>query len=565
MVLSKTVRTGGQRDRRTSESPWGGTNLTVARIPSPKKSRFGAVGEADAKGPRRGGRDSNSYGKLSKDDSRRALKMQRALATVSYHKRASVKTKLEEYDSFDKFNLLPVLKEALLGDALKGLTDVKPTPVQRLALAAMLPETSNRASNKPAPKEFLLAAETGSGKTLAYLLPAINGLKIAEAEDADIQKYNQRRKEEIERQKAADPDGPKRRNVEYDEPHPTMARPKVVVLVPTSELVDQVGAVVKSLAHVVKFRSEKLSASLSPQIIQRNLYSHRGVDLVISTPSLLASIAESDPNVLARVTHLVVDEADSLLDRSFASMTTSIMDRAAPSLKQLIICSATIPRKLDNYLSTNYPDMMRITTPNLHAIPRRVVLGVINVSKPPYHNNKLLACADAIYSIGREALKTQGQTREELDMFRIMVFVNERETCQEVADYLVQKGIQAVALNRDTDENRGSHMLDEFTSKEPLRIPTPVEPPSGLHGQRSLPNVKVIVATDLASRGIDTYAVRHVILYDVPHTTIDFIHRLGRAGRMGRRGRGIVLVGNNDRKDVVAEVKESMFMGKALV
>ena len=71
--------------------------------------------------------------------------------------------------------------------------------------------------------------------------------------------------------------------------------------------------------------------------------------------------------------------------------------------------------------------------------------------------------------------------------------------------------------------------------------------------------------TDLASRGIDTLAVRHVILYDVPHTTIDFIHRLGRAGRMGRRGRGIVLVGNDDRKDVVAEVKRSMFMGQALI
>jgi ATP-dependent RNA helicase MRH4 len=73
------------------------------------------------------------------------------------------------------------------------------------------------------------------------------------------------------------------------------------------------------------------------------------------------------------------------------------------------------------------------------------------------------------------------------------------------------------------------------------------------------------VATDLASRGIDTLAVRHVVLYDVPHTTIDFIHRLGRAGRMGRRGRGIVLVGKDDRRDVVSEVKESMFMGQALI
>ncbi len=82
---------------------------------------------------------------------------------------------------------------------------------------------------------------------------------------------------------------------------------------------------------------------------------------------------------------------------------------------------------------------------------------------------------------------------------------------------------------------------------------------------RSLPNTKVLVATDLASRGIDTLGVRHVILYDVPHTTIDFIHRLGRAGRMGRRGRGIVLVGKDDRRDIVSEVRHSMYMGQALI
>ena len=82
---------------------------------------------------------------------------------------------------------------------------------------------------------------------------------------------------------------------------------------------------------------------------------------------------------------------------------------------------------------------------------------------------------------------------------------------------------------------------------------------------KKLPNTKVLVTTDLGSRGIDTLAVRHVLLYDVPHSTIDFIHRLGRVGRMNRRGRGIVLVGKKDRRDVVKEVKDAMFQGKALI
>lgn len=516
-------------------------NQTVARLP-PKP---GKAGSDSAK----------TFGSLKKSDSRKAMKMHRALAVVSYGKRMSIKARIQDVESFDQFNLLPQVKEALCNDALKGMVDLKPTPVQRLAIPELLGQGHQRMKNPP--KEFLLAAETGSGKTLAYLVPAINALKLAEAQDPEIQDYNKRWKEEQARAKDST-----LKQSPFDEPHPTMARPRVVILVPTAELVEQVRLVARSLSHVVKFRTEPLSATKAADQIHRNLYSTRGTDVVISTPHLFASIAESDPNVLSRVTHLIIDEADSLLDRSFSSVTTSIIDKAKPSLKQLVFCSATIPKRLDSYISQEYPDMVRITTPNLHAIPRRVQLGVIDVSKDPYRNNKNLACADAIYSIGRESSRHEGPIKDEIDVRRILVFVNEREKTQEVAEYLVSKGIDAIALHRDTSEQRRSEMLNTFTTSDPMRIPTPEAPPKGV---RSLPNVKVIVATDLASRGIDTLAVRHVVLYDVPHTSIDFIHRLGRAGRMGRRGRGIVLVGNDDRKDVVSEVKESMFMGQALI
>jgi ATP-dependent RNA helicase MRH4 len=151
---------------------------------------------------------------------------------------------------------------------------------------------------------------------------------------------------------------------------------------------------------------------------------------------------------------------------------------------------------------------------------------------------------------------------------RILVFVNEREKTIELADYLVTKGIDAIALNRDTDIRKQVQTLGHFTSAAPDSVE---EPPMKRKEARKqgitkvLPNTKVLVVTDLASRGIDTTAVRHVVLYDVPHTTIDFIHRLGRTGRMGRRGRGVVLVGKNDRKDVVKEVRDGMFRGTALI
>lgn len=535
-------------------------NVDLARRAAPQES-----GDDRGKGRPRGDRKEKKGFK--------ALKMQRALVSIGYGQRTNIKSRMQEIESFDQFDLLPVMKEAVSSEVLKGMVDIKPTPVQRLAVPALLGQQVGPKSRgkKPASgerKEFLLAAETGSGKTLAYLLPAINALKVAEAEDADVKAYNERLEAEKERFK----DVPVARWIDSFEPHPNTARPRVVVLVPTAELVDQVTSVAKSISHVVKIKARPISANLDAQKIQRNLYSSTGVDLIVATPHLLASIARSDPNVLSRVSHLVIDEADSLFDRSFSSETIKIVDRAMPSLKQLVLCSATIPRHLDNYLAKQFPDMQRITTPNLHAIPRRVQLGVIDVSKDPYRNNKNLACADAIWSIGKDASRHQYEgsaSPGEVDIKRIMVFVNERETTQEVAEYLRSKGIDAVALHRDTPEQRQSEMLASFTSNEPMKTVVSDKAGADAHaapiGRRSLPNTKVVVATDLASRGIDTLAVRHVVLYDVPHTTIDFIHRLGRAGRMGRRGRGIVLVGKDDRRDVVAEVKESMFMGQALV
>jgi ATP-dependent RNA helicase MRH4 len=522
--------------------------------------------------------------------------MQRALATIPYRERVQVKARISDVESFDQFNLLPSIKDGVMNEVLKGMVDIKPTPVQRLAIPALLGQPIGRLRRDDSSRlkkksqvereEFLLAAETGSGKTLAYLLPTMHALKVAEAEDADVQAYNERLEAEKQRRGGT----PVSEWLDKFEPHPNTARPRAVVLVPTAELVDQVVAVAKAISHVAKLKVRPLSANLNVAKIQRALYSHGGIDMVIATPHLLASMADSDPNILSRVRHLIVDEADSLFDRSFSPETSRIVDRAMPSLKQLILCSATIPRRLDNYLAAHFPNIHRIATPNLHAIPRRVQLGVIDVSKDPYRNNKLLACADAIWSIGRDAAQhEQPSNPDEVDVKRIMVFVNERETTQEVADYLVSKGIDAVALHRDTPEHRQSEMLAHFTSNEPVRISrAEIElnkqrflarqaakqlgsgPESGsgsLSGgpRRHLPNTKVIVATDLASRGIDTLAVRHVVLFDVPHTTIDFIHRLGRAGRMGRRGRGIVLVGKDDRRDVVAEVKESMFMGQALI
>ena len=584
----------GKPVRKSTNSPFGGMNMRSAQINRlPDKRSLAELKRST--GGRQWSQKTEERGSL---ETFKALKMQRTLSPISYKQRASVKERISEVDTFDMFNLLPVVKKSIASQALAGLKEITPTPIQRISIPAFLGQQmgkrrSRSVANGEDMEQFLIAAETGSGKTLAYLLPVLDAVKRAEILDAKIEAE---RKVEDERKRKADPYYVQPPPV-TNQPHFTTGRPRAIILVPTSELVTQVGTIAKSLSHIIKFRSSQISSAYTGRVIRNRLFTPAGIDVLISTPHLLSSIAESDPNILSRVTHLVIDEADSLLDRSFAPTTSAIVDKATPSLQQLILCSATIPRSLDSYLRKRFPLLRRLVTPNLHAIPRRVQLGVVDVECEPYRNNKLLACADTIYTIGKAAAEhslthSGGTETDRLDVKRILVFVNEREKTQEVASYLQSKGIDAVALNRDTSEQRQSELLVSFTMLKPDPISTEPSPSTTLPSistpratpstianyipanristppaasRRSLTNTKVLVTTDLGSRGIDTLAVRHVILYDIPHSTIDFIHRLGRTGRMGRRGRGIVLVGKGDRKDVVREVREGMFRGQALI
>ncbi|PYI08917.1 putative ATP-dependent RNA helicase Mrh4 [Aspergillus sclerotiicarbonarius CBS 121057] len=579
-VAKSSVKPG--RSKRDRGGPFAGMNQTEARLDTPR-SRPRSQAALKRSGDSEDGQQ-NTDSPLYK-----ALKMQTTLAPVSYGRRTAIKSKIAEISSFDQFPLLPVVRHSIFSQALPGLADVVPTPIQRLAIPQLLQDsTSRRRSSRdiedgaPNYEQFLLAAETGSGKTLAYLIPLLDSMKRLEVEDKEIEKreaeQKAREREERLKNRAFD--------IEPEEaPLSNAGRPRVIILVPTSELVAQVGAKVKAFSHTVKYRSGMISSNLTPRRIKSTLFHPSGIDILVATPHLLASIAKTEPYVLSRVSHLVLDEADSLMDRSFLPTTTEVIDKVAPSLRKLILCSATIPRSLDNLLRKRYPDIRRLTTPNLHAIPRRVQLGVVDIQRDPYRGNRNLACADVIWSIGKAGDSEPSHpflAHAGPKVKKILVFVNEREEADEVAQFLRSKGIDAQSLSRDSSTRKQEELLEEFTESPipptaeeimlaknkrrqdnaiPFIFPEKTKP--GM--ERGLPNTKVLVTTDIASRGIDTLAVKTVILYHVPHNTIDFIHRLGRLGRMGKRGRAVVLVGKKDRKDVVKEVREGMFRGQALI
>lgn len=584
---------------RLQNSPFGGMNQTKARLRVRMPERPAAeVRRASAAKGR--GEDSEKKGRdrpLFK-----ALKMQKSLETVPYERRNAIKSKVGNMTSFDQFRLLPAVRESI-NTALPGMTDLTPTPIQRIAFDALLKGPKPRTKTPPRqqdgmeeeddaglPKfdQFLLAAETGSGKTLGYIVPVVNALKRAEiAQKAEEEKEEQTRTKQV---KAKEKD-PNRNAFELESPELStpetmnVSRPTAIILLPTSELVNQVGGVVKQLSHTAKLRSATLSSQQTPRRIRNTILHPGGLDILVTTPQLISSIAESNPFIFSRVTHLVVDEADSLFDKSFSPYTLKIVEKTAPNLKQLILCSATIPRSLDTFMRNHFPEIRRLVTPNLHAVPRRVQLGVVDIDKSPYQGNRNKACGDVIWSLGKAGDSTDDknmsyQVPDIKEPKSIMVFVNQRETADEVAEYLKSKGVDAVALSRDMPQQRKAEVMSDFTvpktppSPEDLQLLRKPKYQSDIPfvndsnkstNHNRLDNIRVLVVTDLGSRGIDTIAVKTVILYDVPHTSVDFIHRLGRVGRMNRRGRGIVLVGKKDRKDVVREVREAMFMGQALI
>jgi ATP-dependent RNA helicase MRH4 len=567
MVLSKTVAPPVKAKRsKDVAGPFRGMNRRFAGIENvPQAANRGNVKPNKARAEAR----------HSESQDFKHLKMQKALASIPYGERAAIKRKISMIESFENFSLLPVLKEAVSDEIFSGLMELKPTPTQRVAIPALTRKDPIKASSidengqevpagRPKRKEYLIAAETGSGKTLSYLLPMLSAIKEAELVKKEITASGDGKSE----------DGGPGTNT-FKEPLLNNAdtdmsgRPKGIILVPTSELVIQVGKVAKALSHKVKLRVAMISSADSTTVIRNRLFAPGGIDLLISTPHLISSIAKSKPSVLSEVSHLVLDEADSLLDRSFMRLTLDIIDRSNPTLQQLIFCSATIPKNMEHFISRRFPKTERLVTPSLHAIPRRVQLSVIDIEKTPYHGNRKLACADILHQIAQQAqeqVESSGRSSsgDSGSWNRCaLVFVNEREETELLSQYLRSKGLNAVALSRDTPIEQHQEILSAFTSDTSAAGSDKAQGISGVKRRDSPLNV--LVTTDLGSRGVDTVAVRSVVLYEVPHTTIDFIHRLGRTGRMNRRGRGYVLVGKNDRKDIVSEVRHGMYKGQALI
>lgn len=410
--------------------------------------------------------------------------------------------------SFDELLLHPEIRNAVIHSVLGHLEYQQPTHIQIISTKMMRAPRKNALARH----DWLLAAETGSGKTLAYLAPLMSTIK-----------------------EKADAAGKRSGGV------------KMVVLVPTLELVSQVGAVAGKIGAATGLTTMALDGS-GPGPRQLAMQLSKGVDVLVCSPTKLLTLAKHVPamtyGAMQQCDAVVVDEADSLMNESFEADTERAI-RMAPGATDLVFCTATIPRQFDRALRSRYPDTFRIVTPSVHRAPKKIDFRVVEVFRPPYYDDKRLALLQALYAIHSDG------TEEGL-VKRVVIFVNKRDDVAPLVAHLNKNHYPAVGIDGAMSPDERRQAADEF-----LTGPQQADPADTVR-------LKALVCTDLMARGVDMKRIRNVILYDLPYSSSDLLHRIGRTGRLNSRGRCLLLVSKKESQGWVRGLQKVVKAGLAI-
>ena len=361
-----------------------------------------------------------------------------------------------------------------------------PTAVQQQAIPAAIEG-----------RDLLVSSQTGSGKTAAFMLPALH--KLAAAAAAESSAAPSGRTPNQERQAA---------RARGERPRFQAAKPKMLVLTPTRELALQVTtATDKYSAYSRRLKAVSILGGM-PYPKQMQLLS-RNPEILVATPGRLIDHMESGKINFSELQILVLDEADRMLDMGFIEDIEKIV-AATPETRQTMLFSATLDGVVGNMARriTTDPLIIQIaSSATKHENIQQRVHFVDDLS----HKNRLLD----------HLLRDQS-----LD--QAVVFTATKRDADTIADRLNIAGFAAAALHGDMHQGARNRTLDSLR-----------------RGQ-----VRVLVATDVAARGIDVPGITHVFNYDLPKFPEDYVHRIGRTGRAGRKGLAVSLVNHAESINV---------------
>lgn len=282
----------------------------------------------------------------------------------------------------------------------------------------------------------------------------------------------------------------------------TGAYVRCLVLVPTRELAQQVADSFLSYASHLNGKL-KIVAAFGGVSVNAQMQSLRsGADVLVATPGRLLDLLSSNAIKLNRVSALVLDEADRMLSLGFTEELAQVLD-ALPVKKQTLLFSATFPEEVRELTAKllNNPLEYQLQSEQESTIHQRV----ITVNRPM----KTALLAHLI---------------KEHQWSQALIFVSAKNTCNHLAQKLSKRGITAEVFHGDKAQGARSRVLDGFKNGE----------------------ISVLIATDIAARGIDIDKLPVVINFDLPRSPADYMHRIGRSGRAGEAGLAVTLISHED-------------------
>jgi superfamily II DNA/RNA helicase len=287
--------------------------------------------------------------------------------------------------------------------------------------------------------------------------------------------------------------------------------PRTLILEPTRELAAQVQESFEKYGAGQKLNVALVIGGVSFDDQDAKLT--RGVDVLIATPGRLLDHFERGRLLLTGVELLVIDEADRMLDMGFIPDIERIC-KLVPFTRQTLFFTATMP-----------PEIRRITEQFLHNPVK------VEVARPA---TTVATTKQLLVKTGREPHDKRDTLRRLIrsaeGLTNAIIFCNRKREVAALHRSLVRHGFSAIALHGDMDQSARTAALDQFRKNE----------------------VTLLVASDVAARGLDIPAVSHIFNFDVPHHADDYVHRIGRTGRAGRTGTAITVVAPADQKSVAA-------------
>src|SRR3954471_5385315 len=271
-----------------------------------------------------------------------------------------------------------------------------------------------------------------------------------------------------------------------------------LVLTPTRELAAQVEESIRTYGKYLQLSSTVIfgGVGMNPQIDRIK----KGVDILVATPGRLLDLQQQGHLDLSTVEILVLDEADRMLDMGFL-----------PDVKKVL---ALVPREKQSLLfSATFSDEIRDLAHTLLRNPQSIQVTP--------RNTTVQRITQVIHPVGRGKKKELlAHVIQEHDWSQVLVFTRTKFGANHVADYLKKQGIEAMALHGNKSQTARTQALAGFKSGE----------------------IRALVATDIAARGIDIDDLPHVVNYEIPNVPEDYVHRIGRTGRAGKEGQAVSLV-----------------------